>query len=192
MKKIMICLTCLAALMAVIAAPSFAQGGLNDTMNANATMNNTNITTNITTDNVTANNVATNNVTTNNVATNNVATNNVATNNVATNNVATNNITKPELHVGYQNVTPVNNLDVYGTEPVYNIEKYSQNTLLLNTSNASSVQPIFNVSQRSGVPPTIVYTTGQTKSMYSVSQSPEQPVYNIEGYPTIKMGSPIP
>ena len=39
MKKMMICLTCLVALMAVIVAPSFAQGGQNVTMNANATMN---------------------------------------------------------------------------------------------------------------------------------------------------------
>ncbi|MGA9098588.1 MAG: hypothetical protein WB392_06610 [Methanotrichaceae archaeon] len=147
MKKMMICLTCLVALMAVIVAPSFAQGGQNVTMNANATMNVANI---------------------------------------------TNNVTTPELHVGYQNVTPVNNLDVYGTKPVYNIEKYSQNTLLLNTSNAYPVQPTFNVSQREGVRPTIVYTTGQTKPMYNTSISPTTPVYNIEAYSPIKMGTPIP
>lgn len=165
MKKMMICLTCLIAIVAATIALSIAQGDQTAAMNASATN-------------------ATNNVTGN-------LTNNITNGNITNSNTA-NNTTMPALRVGFESVKPTSNLDRFGTKPVYNIEAYSKNQLLYNGTNASQAQPVFNVSQRSGTVPTIVYNTGQTKPTYSVSASPEQPVYNIEGYSPIKVINPTP
>lgn len=145
MNKMVICLTCLVALMAASIAPSFAQGGQNTA--ANTSLNSSNM---------------------------------------------TNNSTGPALRVGFETTKPVNNLDRFGNKSAYNIEAYSQNKLLYNTSNATPVQPVFNVSERSGVPPTIIYNTGQTKPMVSINTSSSLPVYNIATYSPIMMGTPIP
>ncbi|MFB3764723.1 MAG: hypothetical protein ACE14P_05680 [Methanotrichaceae archaeon] len=149
MKKMVVCLTCLVALMAaamaVVIAPSFAQGSQN------------------------------------------------AAKTIALSSInITSNASGSALRVGFETVKPESNLDRFGAKPTYDIEAYSQNTLLYNTSNATPVQSMFNVSQRSGVPPTIIYNTGQTKPMYSAGTSSQQPVYNIAGYSPIKMGTPIP
>lgn len=166
MKKLMICLTYLVALAIASIALSIAQGDQNIAVTADAAMN------------------ATNNASIN--FTNNITNNNIS-NNTIINSSITNNATMPALRVGFETVKPVSNLDRFGAKPVYNIEAYSKNQLLYNASNASQVQPVFNVSQRAGTTPTIVYKTGQTKPMYAVSASPEMPVYNIEGYSPIRL-----
>ncbi len=175
MKKIMICLTCLVALVAATIALSIAQGDQNTALNASAVMNATN--------NVTGN--STNNITKSSVTNDSITNANINNNTIS-------NATMPALRVGFETVKPVSNLDRFGTKPVYNIEAYSQNQLLYNGSNTSQAQPVFNVSKRAGSVPTIVYNTGQTKPTYSVSASPEQPVYNIEGYSPIKVVNPTP
>lgn len=180
MKKVIICLTCLIALAAETVALSIAQGDQNTAMNANATMNATN--------NVTVN--STNNITNSNITNSSMANSDIVNNNTANN--ISNNTTVPALRVGFETVKPTSNLDRFGTKPVYNIEAYSKNQLLYNGTNASQVQPVFNVSQRAGTVPTIVYSTGQTKPTYSVSASPAQPVYNIEGYSPTKVINPTP
>jgi len=148
MKKMVICLTCLVALIAATIAISYAQGGQNNYSVLNSTiLNSTNM---------------------------------------------TNNATGPSLRVGYETVAPVSNLDRFGNKSAYNIEAYSQNKLLFNASNATPVQPMLNVSQRSEVPPTVTYNTGQTEPMVSVNASPSVSVYNIANYPPIMMGTPIP
>jgi hypothetical protein len=104
------------------------------------------------------------------------------------------NIAEPTLQVGSAIATqPVNNLDRYGAKPVYNIEAYSMVRPGTNLSTLSRIQtqPVFNISQRRGIPAKIVYTTGQYKPMYSVN-TPVNPVYNITSYPPIMAPTPIP
>ncbi len=151
MKKMMICLTCLVALMAATIAISSAQGDKN-------TVTNTTLATNTSLNSINM----------------------------------TNNVTGQALRAGFETTKPVTNLDRFGNKSAYDIEAYSQNKLLFNSSNATPVQPIFNVSQRSGNTPTIIYNTEQPKPMVSVNTSPPLQVYNIVDYSPMKMGTPIP
>ncbi len=96
------------------------------------------------------------------------------------------------LSVGFEKIKPTNNLDVYGSKALHDIEAYS-------------VKPAFNASQRLGMTANISYNTSIYKPIYNVSaysrikptyQVPSslssRPVYNIAGYPQIKVPSSIP
>jgi hypothetical protein len=97
------------------------------------------------------------------------------------------------LRIGFEKTKAINNLDVYGSKALHSIEAYSQ------------VKPVFNVSQRLGMTGNISYNTDIYKPIYNVSeysrikptyQVPSslssRPVYNIAGYPLIKVPNSIP
>ncbi|VVB69219.1 Uncharacterised protein [uncultured archaeon] len=96
------------------------------------------------------------------------------------------------LRIGFEKTKATNNLDVYGSRALHDIEAYS-------------VKPAFNASQRLGMTGNITYNTSIYKPIYNVSeysrikptyQVPSslssRPVYNIAGYPLIKVPSSIP
>ncbi len=111
------------------------------------------------------------------------------------------------LRVGFEKTKPINNLDMYGSKPEYNIETFSNIKPVQNTSMLSRVAPkdIFNASQRGGKVATFTYNTGIFKPLYNVSaysrikpiyEVPStlstKPVYNIAGYPRVKAVNSIP
>ena len=97
------------------------------------------------------------------------------------------------LRVGFERIKPLNNLDVYGSRAMYDIEARG-------TVNSS-----FNVSQRLGNISNITENTNIYKPFFEVNgytrvkptyEAPgnlgARPVYNITGYPVIKTSSGIP
>ncbi len=97
------------------------------------------------------------------------------------------------LRVGFEKTKPLNNLDVYGSKPTYDIEAFA------------NIKPAFNVSQRSGTAAKLTYNTSIFKPIYNVSaysnlrpmyEVPSsvhsKPVYDIGSYPTIKAVNSIP
>ena len=107
---------------------------------------------------------------------------------------ATANVTQitKALRIGFEKTKATNNLDVYGSKALHSIE-------------ASSVKPFFDASQRLGMTGNITYNTSIYKPIYNVSdysrtkptyQVPSslssRSVYDIAGYPLIKVPSSIP
>ncbi len=111
------------------------------------------------------------------------------------------------LRVGFEKTKPVNNLDVYGSKPAYDIEAFASAKPVYNMSMLSRTAPkaAFNASQRTGRVAEFAYDTGIFKPFYNVSAYSNvkpiydvpstlrsKPVYNIEGYPRIKAVNSIP
>jgi len=111
------------------------------------------------------------------------------------------------LHVGFEKTKPVNNLDKYGSKPVYDIEAFASKKPVQDLSMLSRVAPkaVFNASQRTGRVAKFAYNTGIFKPLYNVSaysrvkpmyEVPStlssKPAYNIESYPRIKAVNSIP
>jgi hypothetical protein len=103
--------------------------------------------------------------------------------------------TKPlkVLRLGFERTKPLNNLDVYGSKAMYDIEARGR----INSS--------FNVSQRLGNISNNTYNTNIYKPFFKVNEYQRvkptyeapgnlgaRPVYNITGYPVIKTPSSIP
>lgn len=111
------------------------------------------------------------------------------------------------LHLGFEKTKSVNDLDRYGSKPVYDIGAFSSRKPVQDLSMLSRAAPkaVFNASQRTGRVATFAYNTGTFKPLYNVSaysrvkpmyEVPStlstKPVYNIEGYPRIKAVNSIP
>lgn len=116
-------------------------------------------------------------------------------------------VSSKALRVGFEKTKPVNNLDVYGSKPAYDIEAFASTKPVYNMSMLSRTAPktAFNASQRTGRVAEFAYFTGIFKPLYNVSAYSNvkpvydvpstlrtRPVYNIEGYPTIKAVNSIP
>jgi len=97
------------------------------------------------------------------------------------------------LRIGFEKTKAVNDLDVYGSRALHDIEAYSH------------AESTFNISQRMGMVGKISYNTDIYKPIYNVSEYSRtkpayevpgslssRPVYNIAGYPLIKVPSSIP
>jgi hypothetical protein len=97
------------------------------------------------------------------------------------------------LRAGFEKTKPLNNLDVYGNKPTYNIP------------SSLSPRTAFNVSQRLGNISQFTYNTDIFKPTYNISQYSRtkpiyqvpnnlrsKPVYSISGYPEIKAVNSIP
>jgi hypothetical protein len=97
------------------------------------------------------------------------------------------------LRAGFEKTKPLNNLDVYGNKPTYNIP------------SSLSPRTAFNVSQRLGNVSQFTYNTDIFKPTYNISQYSRtkpiyevpnnlrsKPVYSISGYPEIKAANSIP
>jgi len=191
-QKIIACLICILALLAVSVPVIVAEDNQNVT--GNTTQNQTqNVTGNISlnqTQNVTGNislnetQEATKSITTG-------VAQNMAQNTTLSGAQSTNPHTKV-LRAGFEKTRPLNNLDVYGNKSTYNIP----------SRNAGSA---FNLSQRLGNASKITYNTNSNKPIYNVSQYSRtkptyevpnalssKPVYSVSGYPEIKAPNSIP
>lgn len=97
------------------------------------------------------------------------------------------------LRAGFEKTKPLNNLDVYGNKPTYNIP------------SSLSPRTAFNVSSRQGNVSQFTYNTDIFKPTYNISQYSRtkpiyevpnnlrsKPVYSISGYPEIKAVNSIP
>lgn len=175
MQKIIACLVCILALLAVAMPVIVAEENQNAT--GNTTLNQTqNVTGNIT--------LATKSITPG-------VAQNMAQNTTLSGAQNTNQHTKV-LRAGFEKTKPLNNLDVYGNKSTYNIP----------SRNAGSA---FNLSQRLGNTSKITYNTNSNKPIYNVSQYSRtkptyevpstlssKPVYSVSGYPEIKAPNSIP
>ncbi len=96
------------------------------------------------------------------------------------------------LRAGYENSKPVNNLDVYGNRSTHVIPPQVPASWAFDISQrvgnvsrftyANSYTPLYDISKYS-----------RTKAIYQVPSSlSTKPVYNISGYPNIKIASSIP
>lgn len=180
MQKIIACLVCILALLALAMPVIVAEENQNAT--GNTTLNQTqNATGNIT---LNETQEATKSITPG-------VTQNMAQNTTPSGAQNTNQHTKV-LRAGFEKTKPLNNLDVYGNKSTYNIP----------SRNADSA---FNLSQRLGNTSKITYNTNSNKPIYNVSQYSRtkptyevpstlssKPVYSVSGYPEIKAPNSIP
>jgi hypothetical protein len=116
--------------------------------------------------------------------------------------------TQPKvLRVGFEKAKPLNNLDMFGSKPAYDIEAFASQKPVQNVSMLSRTAPkeAFNASQRTGMVAKFTYDTGIFKPLFNVSAYSmvkpiydvpssvrNKPVYNIENYPKIKAVNSIP
>lgn len=97
------------------------------------------------------------------------------------------------LRAGFENIKPINNLDVYGNKSAYIVP------------SSASTASAFSVSQRLGNASRITHSTDIHKPFYNASQYERtkpiyevpdnlasKPVYSISGYSTIKAVNSIP
>jgi hypothetical protein len=83
------------------------------------------------------------------------------------------------VQVGMTILKPLNNLDVYGSKAVYDIENYSNIKPIYDISSFSNIKPAFDISQRSGKEAYYNYTI-TTKPLYDISQATKvKPIYDI-------------
>jgi hypothetical protein len=116
--------------------------------------------------------------------------------------------TQPKvLRVGFEKAKPLNNLDMFGSKPAYDIEAFASQKPVQNVSMLSRTAPkeAFNASQRTGMVAKFTSDTGIFKPLFNVSAYSmvkpiydvpssvrNKPVYNIENYPKIKAVNSIP
>jgi len=101
------------------------------------------------------------------------------------------------LRLGFENVKPINSLDVMAPKSINNIGSMS-------VGLPSIANPAFNLSQRTARAGRFKYNTSIYKPMYNAStysirpvyEIPsflkQKPVYDISGYPSIKAPNSIP
>ena len=83
------------------------------------------------------------------------------------------------VSLGMKTIKAMNNLDVYGSKAVYNIEDYSKIKPIYDVSSFSNIKPTFDISQRSGNKAYFNYSI-TTKPLYDISQASKvKPLYDV-------------